>query len=49
MFEYGEYKGKPVLTLKKNEDDRFPFSMGKAKAKLIIENIEEVKKFASEE
>lgn len=48
MIERTEFKGKPVLTLKRSEDDQFPFSFGISKAKLILENFEEIKKFVEE-
>ncbi len=48
MVELGEFKGKPVLILRRSEDDKFPFSFGLNKAKLIIENLEEIKKFVAE-
>jgi hypothetical protein len=48
MVEKGEYKGKPIITIKRNEDDQYPFSFGVSKAKLILENLEEIKKFVEE-
>jgi hypothetical protein len=48
MVERTEFKGKPVITLKRNPDDQFPFSFGVSKAKLIIENLDEIKKFVEE-
>ncbi|MCX5696800.1 MAG: hypothetical protein NTU54_02305 [Candidatus Omnitrophica bacterium] len=48
MIEKTEYKGKPVLVIKRDEEDKFPFSFGLHKAKLILENIEEIKKFVQE-
>jgi hypothetical protein len=48
MIERTEFKGKPVLILKRDEEDKYPFSFGVSKAKLIIENIEEIKKFVEE-
>ncbi len=48
MVERSEFKGKPVLVIKRAEDDQYPFSFGITKAKLILENIEEIKKFVSE-
>ncbi len=48
MVEYGEYKGNKLIILKKTDTDRFPFSFGKAKAKMIVENFEAIKKFAEE-
>ena len=49
MIEYGEYKGNKLIVLKRSEDDKYPFSFGKAKAKMIVENFEDIKKFAEEE
>jgi len=49
IVEYGEFKGNKILTMKKDENDRYPFSFGKAKAKMIVENFEAIKKFAEEE
>ncbi len=48
IVERGEFKGKPVLILKRDEEDKYPFSFGMTKAKLIVENIEEIKKFVAE-
>lgn len=48
VVEYTEFKGNKILVLKRTSDDRYPFSFGKSKAKLILENLEEIKKFASE-
>jgi len=49
IVEHGEYKGNRLLILKRDENDKFPFSFGKAKARLIVENFEAIKKFAEEE
>jgi len=48
MIERSEYKGKPLIVIKRSEEDKFPFSFGVSKAKLILENIEEIKKFVEE-
>ncbi len=48
MIERSEFKGKPLLVIKRNEEDKYPFSFGLSKAKLILENIEEIKKFVEE-
>ena len=48
MIERTEFKGKPVLVIKRNEEDKYPFSFGLMKAKLIVDNIEEIKKFVEE-
>lgn len=47
--EYSEFKGNKIIKLMKDEADSFPFSFGKGKAKLIVENFEAIKKFAEEE
>jgi hypothetical protein len=48
MIERSEYKGKPLIVIKRTEDDKYPFSFGLSKAKLILDNIEEIKKFVEE-
>ena len=48
VVEYSEFKGNKIITLKKSDADTFPFSFGKTKAKLIVENFEAIKKFAEE-
>ncbi len=48
MVERGEFKGKPVLIMKRDENDKYPFSFGLSKARLILENYEEIKKFVAE-
>jgi len=48
IYERSEYKGKPVLVIKRSEDEKFPFSFGLAKAKMILESVEEIKKFVEE-
>ncbi|MFA5049796.1 MAG: hypothetical protein WC501_02200 [Candidatus Micrarchaeia archaeon] len=47
--EYGEYRGNKLIKLMRNENDKYPFSFGKSKAKLIVENFDEIKKFAEED
>ena len=49
MHEFSEYKGNKLIVLKRTEEDTYPFSFGKNKAKLILENLDAVKKFAEEE
>jgi hypothetical protein len=40
-----EFKGNPMLVIKNNEEDKFPFQFGLKKAKLILENLESIKQF----
>ncbi|MFH0947401.1 MAG: hypothetical protein V1833_00155 [Elusimicrobiota bacterium] len=45
MVELSEFKGNKVIVLKRDENDKYPFSFGTAKAKLIVQHIEDIKKF----
>lgn len=45
IVEESEFKGNPMLVIKLDEEDKFPFQFGLKKAKLVVENIEEIKKF----
>jgi len=40
-----EFKGNPMIVLTQSADDKFPFQFGLKKAKLILENIDEIRKF----
>ena len=46
--EIGEYNGKPVITLKRTEIDKYPFSFGLGKARLIVQHFEAIKKFVAD-
>ena len=48
IAERSEFKGKPMLVLKRSEDEKFPFSFGMVKAQMILDHIEEIKKFVAE-
>ena len=48
IVEFGEYKGNKLIILKRDENDKYAFSFGKGKARLIVESFEEIKKFAEE-
>ncbi len=49
IIEFGEYRGNKLIILKRSEEDRYPFSFGRGKARLIVENFDAIKKFAEEE
>lgn len=48
MFTIGEFKGNVVITLKRTEEDKYPFTFGLAKAKLIMEHLDDIKRFYEE-
>ena len=41
----GEYRGNAMLIIRQTPDDRFPFQFGVKKARLIVEHVEDIKKF----
>lgn len=43
MVKVEEFNGKPVLVL--NPEDKYPFKFGKSKAKLILDNMNEIRRF----
>lgn len=45
IVEESEFKGNKMLVIKSSEEDKYPFQFGVKKAKLILENIDEIKKF----
>ena len=48
MVERTEFKNNKIIVLKRNEEDKYPFSFGVGKAKLILENLVEIEKFVKE-
>lgn len=48
IVERSEFKGNQMIELKRHEFDTFPFRFGVKKAKLIVDSIEEIKKFVEE-
>lgn len=45
MFSIGEFKGNVVISLKTSEEDRFGMTFGLTKAKLILDNVDNIRKF----
>lgn len=48
IVERSEFKGKPVLIIKRSQDEKFPLAFGITKAKMILESIEEIRKFVED-
>ena len=46
--EFDEYNGNPLIVLKRDENDQYPFRFGVKKAQLILDNIDSIKKFVKE-
>jgi len=55
VIEYGEYKGNKTITIRKDtvELDRYPFSFGLGKAKLLLQALKQepdfIEKFVEED
>lgn len=47
MIKESTYLSKPLITLLRDETDRFGFSFGLAKAKLILDNFEAIQQFVT--
>jgi len=47
VVEVEDYNGNPVMAIKRDESDNYPFRFGLRKAQLILENIDEIKKFVN--
>jgi hypothetical protein len=41
----GDYQGKAMLIIRQSPQDRFPFQFGVKKARLIMDHLEDIKKF----
>lgn len=48
IYERSEFKGKPMLVIKNDENDKFPLSFGMTKARKILVSIDEIKKFVAD-
>ena len=48
VFETDEFKGNKLVVLKRREDDNYPFRFGYSKALLILEHIDDIKKFVKD-
>jgi len=47
VVDVEEFNGNPVMAIKRDQNDNYPFRFGLRKAQLIIENIDEIKKFVN--
>jgi hypothetical protein len=43
----GDYQGNAMLIIRASKHDKFPFQFGVRKARLILEHIDEIKKFVA--
>jgi len=49
IAERSEFKGNPTIVLKRTADDKYPFSFGLAKAKMVLDAIAEIGQFVDDE
>lgn len=45
LIEETEFKGRPTITIRFDENDQYPFSFGIGKAKKVLGALEEIKAF----
>lgn len=43
VVEESEYKGNPMIVLRRTPEDRYPFQFGLSKAKLILDALDEIR------
>ena len=48
MYTIGEFKGNVTITLKQSEEDPYGFTFGLTKAKMILDHIEDIRRFYEE-
>lgn len=41
----GEYRGNPMLIIRQNDQDKYPFQFGLKKAQLVMQHLPEIKAF----
>ncbi len=48
-ISFDEYKGRAMMVIANGPTDRFPFKFGLKKAKMVVEHIEDIKKWVAEQ
>ena len=48
IVEKSEFKGRPVIHIKRDTEDKYGVSMGVSKCKLVVENLDAIKEFITE-
>ena len=49
VVEESEFKGNPMIVLRRSPEDRYPFQFGLSKAKLVVDAIEEIKSWVEKQ
>ena len=49
VVQESEFKGNPMIVLKRNDEDRYPFQFGYSKARLIVDAFEEIKAWVAKQ
>jgi hypothetical protein len=49
IVEESEFKGNPMIVLRRTAEDRYPFQFGLSKAKLVVEAVEEIKAWVAKQ
>lgn len=49
LVEESEFKGNPMIVLKRDDADRYPFSFGLSKAKLVLESVDAIREWVAKQ
>lgn len=49
VVEESEYKGNPMIVLRRSAEDRYPFQFGLSKAKLVLDAVEEIRAWVAKQ
>ena len=49
VVEESEFKGNPMIVLRRSPEDRYPFQFGLSKAKLVVDAIEDIKSWVEKQ
>lgn len=49
VVEESEYKGNPMIVLRRSAEDRYPFQFGLSKAKLVLDAVDEIKAWVTKQ
>ena len=49
VVEESEYKGNPMIVLRRSPEDRYPFQFGLSKAKLILDSVDDIRKWVEKQ
>ncbi len=49
LIDYSDFKGSPMIVLRRNTEDRFPFQFGLQKGRLLVDGIDQIRAWVERE